>query len=353
MNNDPLISQFDEWLKDDSDYAAIVLRQWLEPVEGKDAVIFPPTYAMPKDQKNEWCGYNIDRLKDGSNVCQIDSVGSQANRMEPLFKKEPYSKLIPKVIIKFEDREINLLDAAHRASDAIVRYSTLNDELEEAFNSIKNTGNAESLAKIAPTSVVFGSWDSRSTQVKLPRIVRSVIRAYDTDMLHRSAQYTTIAGEFFENEEKDKDKIPEVKKADLGLAHVPAAWTHGGVIVKNEIRRDAALNLVVIRSLNAETDEKTIALRRYILGLALICFTAPQETFLREGCQLIPDQAKKAEWETVKVDGNRESFSMDHTKIAIPFAELAADEFGVGDDKEADFDKKAAQKALKEKSNKK
>jgi CRISPR-associated protein Csb1 len=30
-------------------------------------------------------GYNIDELPDGSNVCLIDSFGSQANRIEPLF----------------------------------------------------------------------------------------------------------------------------------------------------------------------------------------------------------------------------------------------------------------------------
>jgi hypothetical protein len=74
------VAQFDEWLKDDSDVAALVMRQWLEPVEGKDAVIFPPTYARPERMREEdWLGYNIDPLNDGSGVCQIDSVGSQAN----------------------------------------------------------------------------------------------------------------------------------------------------------------------------------------------------------------------------------------------------------------------------------
>src|SRR5438552_1072799 len=89
--------QFDEWLNDDSGVAALVMRQWLEPVEGKDTVIFPPTYPLPSEQNKS--GYNIDRFDDGSSVCQIDSVGSQANRMEPLFKREPYSQLVRKVTI--------------------------------------------------------------------------------------------------------------------------------------------------------------------------------------------------------------------------------------------------------------
>jgi CRISPR-associated protein Csb1 len=56
---------------------ALVLREHLMPVEGEDAVFFPPTYAD--------VGYNIDELSDGTKVATIDSVGSQANRMEPVF----------------------------------------------------------------------------------------------------------------------------------------------------------------------------------------------------------------------------------------------------------------------------
>src|SRR5690606_20179020 len=112
------------------------------------------------------------------NVCQIDSVGSQANRMEPIFKHSEYSSLIPKVTIKHDGGEIDLLDAGHRAADATVRFSDLWKQLYPAFDAYKQHGNAEPLARIAPTSIVFGIWDSRATQVKLQRIVRSVIRAY-------------------------------------------------------------------------------------------------------------------------------------------------------------------------------
>ena len=34
-------------------------------------------------REEDWTGYNIDRFEDGASVCQIDSVGSQANRIEP------------------------------------------------------------------------------------------------------------------------------------------------------------------------------------------------------------------------------------------------------------------------------
>ncbi len=177
------LKQFDKWIEDDSAVAAIVARQWLESVEGKDAVIFPPTY--PHEQNRS--GYNIDRFNDGSNVCQIDSVGAQANRMEPIFKRKDYRPLIPQILIETENDKLDILDAGHRSADAIVRFSTpLNSELYQAFNALRECGDAEKLARVAPTSIVFGAWDSRSTQVKLPRIVRSVIRAFDVKEMHRS-----------------------------------------------------------------------------------------------------------------------------------------------------------------------
>lgn len=348
MSENQVLGRFDSWLWDDSAVAALVMRQRLVPVEGRDAVIFPPTYATPEGRnKQDWLGYNIDRFDDGSSVCQIDSVGSQANRMEPIFKRKAYSELVPQIIISAGDRKVNLLEAGHRAADAIVRFSTLASELEKAFRAVQQGGNAESLAKIAPTSIVFGSWDSRSTQAKLPRIVRSIVRAFKVDTLHRSAQYTTIAGEILEGAEVEvTTKGP---KAELGLAHVPAVWTHGGVLLRNgsEIRRDAAINLVALRALGAGPNDAGAALklRRYILGLALVSFTAPQETFLREGCQLVPDTDHVAEWNLVHHDGRREPFPLAHDD-ALGYARAAAKAFGVGQDRNVDFKSEAAKREL-------
>ena len=321
-----LLEQFDAWLNDGSDVAALVMRQWLEPVEGKDAVIFPPTYANPSQRRDDPPIYNIDRFPDGSSVCEIDSVGSQANRMEPIFKREKYMHLVPQVKIKARDQEVNLLDAGHRAADAIVRFSDLGPRLHEGFSAFRKNGNAEPLAKIAPTSIVFGSWDSRATQAKLPRIVRSVIRAYNVKEMHRSAQYTTIAGEILEG--GDAEVTTKGVKAELGLAHVPSVMTHGGVQVLGEIRRDAALNFVALRALGAYPPEQTLKLRRYILGLGLVAFTAPPEGFLREGCHLVPIENREATWQVVSHNGNRGELKLSHEEV-LAFATAAADAFGI------------------------
>lgn len=358
-----LLTRYDHWLQDESAVAALVVCQWLVPVEGKDAVIFPPTYTLDETDagrrfndgeavpgvykgQNGPMGYNLDQLDDGTTVCQIDSVGSQANRMEPIFMRAAYQHLVPQVVVKVGEKSVNLLEAGHRAADAVVRFSNLADELKAAFNAVRD-GDATKLAKVAPTSLVFGVWDSRDTQVKLPRIVRSVIRAFNAQPLHRSAQYIPAVdyiGSGLLNAPNSQDQ--QRAMSELGLAHAPAPWSHGGVLVKQEIRRDATLNLVAVRALRAGKDQDPLRLRRYILGLALVALTAPQETFLREGCQLVPDPDRPSRWSLVKHDGSRdENFNLPHDQ-ALSFASEAAEAFGVEGRREAIFDPNAARANL-------
>lgn len=148
-------TQFTELLEP-SGPVAIVIKQVLVPANDGDPIIFPPSYPIttfkgrvhtindgayrvsvelpldPKTPKNEkgadqTAGYNIDRFSDGSNSCEIDSAQSQANRMEPEFKKCGYRDLVPQIEIKVgkdtsKATTVNLLDAGHRAGDAVVRF---------------------------------------------------------------------------------------------------------------------------------------------------------------------------------------------------------------------------------------
>src|SRR5690606_42035671 len=85
------------WL-DPKGPVALVRREYLMPVEGRDAVFFPPTYAVEKNP------YNVDELSDGTKGGTVDSVGSQANRMEPLCKEGPELRaLVPQIEIELAD----------------------------------------------------------------------------------------------------------------------------------------------------------------------------------------------------------------------------------------------------------
>ena len=320
---------------------ALTLRQKLLPVEGADAVIFPPTYAR--------IGYNIDTLSDGTSVATIDSVGSQANRMEPLFKagaggasENRHASLVPQVTITYENNKtVSILEAGHRLGDAIVRSTELAGPVNAAFETFLDTGDASGIARLAPTSLVFGVWDSRDTQAKLPRIVQSVIRAWDVSLLTRSAQYVPPVDyaklEVFTEAEQEKAEKAGTKNplAQRGFVHVPATGEHGGVVVHGDIRRTVTVNLIALRRLSG--DDAT-GLRRYVLGLALVAATAPFDGFLRQGCLLTPDPDTSAAWTAVGRDGAQEAVALDEEK-AFAFAKSAADAFGVGEDRTVAFDK--------------
>lgn len=333
------LNKFDRYLDNDGP-AALVIREHLMPVEGDDGVVFPATFAAGDGFPG---GYNIDSFDDNTNICLIDTVGSQSNRIEPLFSLEKYRELVPQIVIKAGEREVNLLEAGHRAGDAIVRCTELQEPLQLAFRAILK-GNAEPLAKLAPTSLVFGVWDSRDTQAKLPRLVASSIRAFNVKSLKRSAQFIP-ATEYVANGLLDEptDKAAKDAYAQRGFVHVPASASHGGVIATGGIRRDATLGLAALRLLFAGKDEgKTLALRRYILGLALTAFTHNPSGYLRQGCLLVLDPEEPREFVEVGPNGSRTSVSTTHDQ-ALAFAKAAAKAFGVGESKTVEFDKKRAQ----------
>ena len=338
------LTKYDAYLSHDGP-TALVLREYLMPVEGEDGVIFPATYAAGDGFPG---GYNIDTdPATGKNVALIDSVGSQANRIEPIFKEEKYKHLVPQVAVTAGEREISILEAGHRAGDALVRCSSLQPELQAAFKEILK-GNATPLAKIAPTSLVFGVWDSRDTQAKLPRLIASTIRAFNVRPLHRSAQFNP-ATEYVNAQLLDEpaDKAMKDAYAERGFVHVPAAWSHGGVIADGGIRRDATLGLAALRQLHAgQNEEQTRTLRRYVFGLALVAFTYSPTGYLRQGCLLVKNPKGAHEFVEVYPTGERKPCQVTHAE-ALAYATAAAEAFGVAARQPVPFDQEKAKKDVR------
>lgn len=336
----------DSWL-DPKGPVALVLKQHLEPVEGEGAVFFPPTYAdLPHN-------YNIDTLSDGTKVVTVDSVGSQANRMEPVFGTDPdLAALVPDVRIEIEGgRTISILEAGHRLGDAIVRSSGLKDEAQQAFTAYLKDGDASPLARLGPTSIVFGAWDSRDTQAKLPRLLQSVIRAWHVDRLTRSAQYVPAADysalDVFSEEDKEKSEgNAKSPLAQRGFVAVPATEAHGGVVARGPILRDVTINLIALRRLSSSGD--AVALQRYILGLALVAATTPMDGFLRQGCLLVPKLPADPGWQQVARSGERTPVALDAAS-ARTLARRWAEAFGVGPARTVKFGKDLAKADLAEK----
>ncbi len=350
----------DTWADDPKGPVALHLKQKLLPVEGEGGVIFPPTYAG--EGSNTAPIYNIDRLSDGTRVAVVDSVGSQANRMEPIFKAakagqpdNPLSKLVPQIDIAYgNEKTVSILEAGHRLGDALIRASELKDEAKMAFERFLDLGDASALAKLAPTSLVFGVWDSRDTQAKLPRIVQSVVRAWDVDILKRSAQYNppidySALDVFSEDEKAKQEGDPKSPLAKRGFVHVPAGEALGGIVARGAIERQITVNLVALRRLDGEN---ATALRRYVLGLALVAAVEPLDGFLRQGCLLTPDPEEPSQWSTVGRGGNRVPVDLTQA-VAKDYATDTAKAFGLGQSRRVTFKKELAQADLKENEKKK
>jgi CRISPR-associated protein Csb1 len=356
------------WADNKDGPVALHLRQSLTPVEGKGGVIFPPTYAD--------IGYNIDEFSDGTKVVTIDSVGSQANRMEPIFKgagkdeqgneKNPLADLVPQISLRLGNKAaVSILDLGHRLGDAVVRASSLSEKAKQAFAEYDENDDPTLIAKLAPTSLVFGVWDSRGEGAKLPRLVNAVIRAWDVDILHRAATYLP-AVDFADSDllgPHDEEKAEKDARSALGFQHAPATWTSndkiseyrdgkpnldrripGGVIARNGIYRDVTLNLVALRRLG---DVRHSLLRNYILGLALVAASDPCEEFLRQGCLLTLDPEQESSWHVVERSGKRSPVRFD--REPFEFAKSAAKKFGVEAPQTFDFDKARARQLVDDK----
>jgi CRISPR-associated protein Csb1 len=353
--SDETSKAFEAWLTSTGP-VALRLRQRLLPVDADEngrGIIFPPTFAD--------IGYNIDTLADGTRVATIDTVGSQANRLEPIFKStgknekgeelNSLASLVPQIEIVLHKtgkkkgnkkqaeaqgegdvaehiEKRSLLDLAHRSADAVVLASpTLAPEIAKSFESLRNHGDAAPLCAIAPTSLVFGVWDSRGgSGEKRPRLVRSLIRAWDVDVLHSAAQFNSVWKALDEDtkkeltaEEKKKGKLElsavglkdapaTFRKTDkisqfVGGAPNPEARVLGGVLAKGAIERDVTINLVALRGIRGKDDKETKEVQKYLLSLALLAATADLELFLREGC-LLRYADEKDEWKTVPRRGD-------------------------------------------------
>lgn len=302
------------WAIDPVAPVALHLKQKLTSVEcisdDDRCIIYPPTYAD--------IGYNIDPV-DGKKVALVDSVGSQANRMEPIFKSTSEKLedwLVPQIQIALgkdtkeaKATRLSLLDLAHRGADAVVQSSgQLAKDIRAAFAKLRATGDAAPLCAIAPTSLLFGVWDSRGgSSEKRPRLIRSVIRAWDVDVLHAAAQFNSVWKELDEKQRKelqDEAKKQKKKLSVNGFNDAPAIFRDtkaaqyvegspnpearvlGGVLVKGGIERTVTINLVALRGLQCSDEKETKSLRTYLLSLALIAATAEMDLFLREGCHL-------------------------------------------------------------------
>ena len=212
MANQLTLELLDEAIRGDS--AAFRCRMILHPAGGDGDKVFPPTYAGGV--------YAVeDRRIDGriARCVLLDSVQSQANRMEELLQeafipnwrelpqeewaKEGLACGLPVIAVHIPKHGwITSLTAPHRIHDAILRDSEINkggngDSVRFRDSAIgreivaARVYDAAAFYRYCPTALLFGTWDSTAGEglnsAKIPRAVVSEIIGVDATAGVRTA----------------------------------------------------------------------------------------------------------------------------------------------------------------------
>ncbi len=320
------------------------------PMMSVTEVVTPPTYPMPlngkpiaNDADKEGKGSMYDVIDVAGRLCvRLDSPQSQSNRMEQMLKGR--HDLIPQIKIKTNRSLLHIADLGHRISDAFLMCTDFAETAQQAIDAYRS-GNAYNLAKVAPTSLIFGFWDSRRSGTKCSRVVISEITANDVSVNRKSAQFFATGN--MPNDDSDEivmelglSDLSEDDLQQLGFKDVPSTNRLGGVFVRGGITRKIVISLETIRQMHSEHQNE---LQEYILGLSLLASLTPMPAMLRQGCILVPNKEPT-------VVGNYNNFDhplpMKQLDITGAMAELwaiaAAQAFVVGGPRECKLCPKAA-----------
>jgi CRISPR-associated protein Csb1 len=314
--------------------AAIRLRPRLQPAGGPGTKVMPPTYA-PERQGDPPRYVREERTIAGvTYACvSLDSVASQANRLEVALSGAIRAGELHVPNIWVDQAEFGLrsaLDFSHRAFDAWIEDAEFEDG--KAFGgsdlwsqlAASQRRNVSALMTHCPTSILLGSWASRSKNpqgtARLARILTSEIigvgyvegerAAGRIDVHNVSSGVTIYVGKTARvvtnpQEARGGPASPEKFPGKRGEAGRPAAAgygnvtpslaAHGGVTIDHALQI-ATLSLPALRECrfpeNGDSSlDRDIAGRVMLaaLGLRMLALQVDHGYDLRSGCLLVPD----------------------------------------------------------------
>lgn len=316
------------------DTVAITLEQPMRPLIGR--TVYPASYAAGEGGKDKGPRYCITELRNGANVCVVDSVPSQANRIEHAWATEAaYDGLFPKVTVEAKladgsSSQRSIMELGHRAADGAVQASDLDNDVTVALRNLAGSpASPVALARLSPSSLLMGLWDSRPnrTGLKLPRAFSATIEATDVAVRVRHAQYNS-AWHAVTLDKELQDAMKGVKASEIGLDGAPAGDGLGGVEVFGQIKRMAWLSTVPLRSNLAlrgtrPSDAAHALTADYVATMGLLALTMPASPWLRSGCNLVPDG--EGTLQLVSRDGKARSVEFGHEDVLEVLHGLARD----------------------------
>lgn len=336
------------------DGVAFRRRTRLQPAGGPGDKIYPPTYEGGKYALEE-------RRVDGETVpcVLVDSVASQANRMELALKNAFYrgtgeDSLVPVIVVDFaqagipEVGEITSLEAPHRIADAILRDSLHEGVVFERSGPgqefIASTAqSAAGLLRYCPTALVFGMWHSTGILgglgTKVQRAIVSEVVAINArvgvkvasridplqietgPVLYETpdrSSWTMDEGAARKEKNKAVKKGKDGKPSEANHGNVTPSVSDGGVTC-DYILQATVLSLAALRRIKVSgpsSTEQDLAARAALVALGLSAATLlnRSEGFdLRSRCTLVPEAL--APWELISCDGSTREFGLAYQAV--------------------------------------
>ncbi len=326
--------------------AAIRCRVELQPAGGVGDKVFPASYAVDDRAKTK---YALETRQVNGQPVQtvlLDSVASQANRMEEALEDGWREGLlnIPVVLVDFSSEdglqdlgEITALRAPHRIADALLRDALLDgvpfrsSAIGKAFTDAR-VNHATALYQRCPTALLFGVWDSTGPKgglgAKFQRALVSEIIGVGVELGVKTSSRIDPAQiektEIYVDRDNPRDWTAELARAQLDAKKAPvpferkgegkgtpSAINHGNIAPSIETRaggvtfdravQTTVLSLPALRKLRFQTDtagaplgerraqaEHAARVTLAALGLAAIVLNRDNGYALRSRADLVP-----------------------------------------------------------------
>lgn len=350
--------------------AAFRARTRLQPAGGVGDKAFPPTYAGAVYATEERRVLQPDGSLLTIPCVLMDSVQSQANRLEDALQQAIDSGRfgncpIPLIEVDFSGLElldeigrITSLQAPHRAADAILRDSMLDGvpfRKSEVGSKLDYAGlnNATPLYEICPTALIFGLWDSTGPKgglgAKFQRALVSEIVGINAqsgaktgsriDPLQIRAAAKVLKSKDGYSLARDEKQKGAVSPSEVNHGNIPPDVDRetGGVTI-DYAEQTTVLSLPALRRLRfpingtAPDPEVDAAGRTVLAALALAASALAAENGydLRSRCLLWPEEELR--WELLERPGADPSIlSIDSDSAIRTLAEavVAADNAGL------------------------
>lgn len=348
--------------------AAFRRRRRLQPVGGPGDKIFPPTY--PGDGNDPPLHvFEVRRIGGQDIVCVlIDSVQSQANRLEEALLNAATAGQIrlPRVVVDFPGAglnsvpEISSLDAPHRIFDAILRDSELDGkpfretDLGQRLR-MARAHDASAILEASPTALLFGVWNSTGEGGGLgAKFARAIVSEIVGVGVPTEDVTNTRTGEVTLRTSGRRtgsriDPLGVVRSVDVFKGETgwdvtekgagkkakkvrPSEINHGNIAPSVEplgvtcdyAEQMAVITLAGLRRLRFGDDKKTRAGRAYIAALGLVALSEAdrQGYALRSRCDLVCEGEQPLE--LVASDGSCKPVSL-NAEAACKLHEQAYD----------------------------